>query len=183
MRTGNRNFALRTRGHGILALIMITFVSAGNAFSQEPPPDDAAPPPMKILSKGERAQLDSQEEPKRRVELALTLMNDRLRRAEEQKSVEEFKRMYDELGGFHALMDNTLEFLLRENRRTGKALGFFKKYELGLRSFAPRIELIRRDLPSEYDPYVKSLAKYLRDARSRAIEPFYGDTVVPNKRT
>ena len=52
-----------------------------------------------------------------------------------------------------------------------------------LRGFAPRLGLLRREIPAEYDYYVRVLIKYLRDARSKAIEPLFGDTVVPNRRT
>jgi hypothetical protein len=41
---------------------------------------------------------------------------------------------------------------------------------------------MRRDLPIQYEPYVKSLIKYVEDTREKAIEPFYGNTVVPNMR-
>ena len=163
---------------GIAALALILSASA---LAQAPAFDEIAPPPTKLLSKSERNQLKSTAEPKDRIELALALMDGRVKKAEELKAGENFDEMYIELGGFHALVDDTLTFLNREVRQRGKVLKFFKKYEIGLRTFAPRLELIRRDLPSRYDPYVLQLLRHLRDARSRAIEPFYGDTVLPDK--
>ena len=43
--------------------------------------------------------------------------------------------------------------------------------------------LIRREIPVEYDPYLKSLIRYLRDARTKAVEPLFADTVVPSRQT
>ena len=143
--------------------------------------DEPAPPPLRKISQGERTQLDSQSESKRRIEIALQLMDSRMKKAEDDKAAENFEAMFLELGGFHGLMDNTLDYLTRENRRTGKAFNYFKKYELGLRTFTPRLELVRRDIPVRSEPYIMRLLRYLRDARTKAIEPFFGDTVVPNK--
>ena len=86
--------------------------------------------------------------------------------------------MFDELGGFHALVDKTLDFLDHNDTGGGKVLNNFKRMEMSLRAFLPRLELIRRDLPEKYEFYVRDLAKYVRKARARAIEPLFGDTVV-----
>jgi hypothetical protein len=47
-----------------------------------------------------------------------------------------------------------------------------------LRSYTPRLELIRRDLPIKYEYYVRVLIKVLREARARAIDPLFDDTVL-----
>lgn len=52
--------------------------------------------------------------------------------------------------------------------------------EISLRKFLTRIELIRRDLPIKYEKYVRRLAIYVREARSRAVEQLFDDTVIPN---
>ncbi|MEK7855704.1 MAG: hypothetical protein AAB288_06415, partial [Acidobacteriota bacterium] len=65
----------------------------------------------------------------------------------------------------------------------GKVLNNFKRLEIGLRQFRPRLELIRRGIPSEYEPYLRSLIQYVRDARAKAVEPLFGDSVVPRVRT
>lgn len=165
----------------VIALSIMLFSTTTATYAQSSQTDDLAPPPMRLVSKGERSQLDASIDPKRRVELALMLMAGRMKRAETLKAGEDFENMFLELGGFHGLMDNTLDYLERENRRRGKVLNYFKKYEMGLRGFTPRLELIRRDLPTRYEPYIKTLLRYLRDARSKAIEPFYGDSVVSRR--
>lgn len=168
-------------------LLGIAFCVAFTALAQPPQEEEefdpnAAPPPVKVLSASERGQLDSKQDLKDRTKLALALMSSRLSKAEELNAKSEFSEMYSELGSFHALMDDTLEFLESAPRKD-KTLDNLKRFEMTLRSFAPRLGLIRRELPSEYDHYVKSLIRYLRDARSKAIEPLFGDSVVPQKRT
>ena len=135
------------------------------------------------MSKGEHDQLVGKTDVKDRTKLALELMNSRLLRAEEFNTKGDFAHMYNELGGFHALMDDTLDFLYDSSKGRDGVLNNFKRFEMGLRVFAPRIGVIRREIPIEYDPYLKSLLRYLRDARSKAIEPLFADSVVPNRRT
>ena len=110
-------------------------------------------------------------------------MDVRLTRAEEFNAKGDFTRMYNELGGFHALMDDTLEFLYGSSKNRDSVLNNFKRFELGLRKFGPRIGVMRREIPIEYDPYLKSLVRYLRDARSKAVEPLFADTVVPDRQS
>jgi hypothetical protein len=162
-------------------LIFGLSVSASSLEAQEVLPD-TAPPPLKILSKSEKAQLADKPELKDHTSLALLLMESRLRSAERYRSDENYSLMYDELGGFHALMDNTLDFLLRSSGQGGKSLNSLKKFEIGLRAYMPRIETLRREAPSNFEPYLKILLKYISDAREKAITPFFGDSVIPNIR-
>jgi hypothetical protein len=53
---------------------------------------------------------------------------------------------------------------------------------MGLRQFRPRLELIRRDIPVKYEAYVRNLIIYLREARAKAVEPFFSDTIVPRNK-
>jgi len=146
--------------------------------AQEDEQRDTAPPPLKIVSKEETRQLNAETDIKKRTKLALDLMEIRLKKAEELNSQERFAEMFDELGGFHALVDKILDFLNRNDNGSGKVLNNFKRVEMSLRAFLPRLELIRRDLPEKYEFYVRDLAKSVRNARARAIEPLFGDTVV-----
>ena len=168
-------------GAGALAHIFlvgtILFLAAAGAAQEI---EDAAPPPLKMIPRDTKVLLTAERQPKSRTNLALELMNTSLVRAEELDSKDQFVDMYRELGTFHAIMDDTLNFLY--GRTDDGVLKNFKKFEMGLRSFAPRLEVMRRDLPVQYEPYVKSLIKYVRDTREKAIEPFYGNTVVPNTR-
>ena len=135
-------------------------------------------PPLKLLSKEEKSALDAQTDVKKRTVLTLELMETRLANAEAFKAKEDYRAMFEELGGFHALMDNTLDFLNRKDANSGKVLNNFKRIELSLRKYINRLELIRRDLPPEYEPYVRRLVKYVREARTKAVEPLFGETVL-----
>jgi hypothetical protein len=163
----------------VFALISIFLLAllSGYAFSQDPS-DDPAPPPLKLLSKTERTQLSEKTELKDRANLALQLMEARLKAAEKFRTDENYSLMYDELGGFHALMDNTLDFLLHNGSNEGRRLSSLKKFEIGLREFVPRVEAIRREAPVSFEPYVENLLKYISDAREKAIQPFFGNTVI-----
>jgi hypothetical protein len=143
-------------------------------------PADAAPPPIKMLSKSEKLDLNSRTDPKGRTELALELMDKRLKSAEKLRVDENYSLMYAELGGFHALMDDNLSFLLRSNSKEGKQLNSLKKFEIGLRTFVSRLESVRRDLPSNFDPYLKMLLKSIDEAREKAMAPFFSNTVISN---
>jgi len=109
-------------------------------------------------------------------------MDARLLNAESLNAREDYGEMFNELGRFHALVDNTLNFLNRKNSDSGKVLNNFKRIELSLRKYITRLELIRRDLPVKYEFYVRTLIKYIRDARTKAVEPLFDDTVVPENK-
>lgn len=160
----------------LLSLFVFCFTDA----SAQEEPKDSAPPPLKILFKEEKTQLEGEENIKKRTKLALELMEARLKKAEELNSQNSYNAMFTELGGFHALMDNTLNFLNRNDNGGGKVLNNYKRMELSLRSFIARLEVIRRELPLKYEFYVRGLIKKVRDARTKAVEPLFDDSVVPN---
>lgn len=164
-----------------LALILLsTFLTFG-ASAQEIP-DDAEPPPLKVISKEEREKLFTETKLKDRTKLSLELMDLRLQNAEQLLTEKKFPEMFKELGRFHALVDNGLAFLRRNDTGRGKVLDSFKRLDIGLRAFLPRLELIRRDLPPNYEFYVRTLIKDVREARSNAVDPLFGNTVLPKPR-
>ena len=159
-------------------LFTFTFSICSSVNAQDSPQKEF-PPPLKILAKEEKSSLEAQTDVKKRTVLSLELMDMRLLKAEGYNSKEEYRQMFNELGGFHALMDNTLTFLSKNNSNNGKVLNNYKRIELSLRKYITRLELIRRDLPLEYEPYVRRLAQYVREARTKAVEPLFGETVLP----
>lgn len=145
---------------------------------------ETAPPPLKVFSKTERKQLEAEKDAKERTKLALELIEARLVKAETLYTAEQYQEMFTELGAFHALVDNALEFLNARNAGdSNKILYNFKRIELSLRKHITRLEIIRRDLPLKFEQYVRRLVKDIRDARSRAIEPLFDDTVLPDKKS
>jgi hypothetical protein len=169
----------RSAIHFICVVFVFLFIAAAapSAFGQDADDVDSALPPLKFMSDGERKQLDAESDIKDRTRLALDLMDRRLTNAETNFAKADYEQMYKELGSFNALMDDTLQFLDIQYRRSkrGKVLDNYKRFEIGLRRLAPRIQLLRRELPIEYDPYVKNLVRYVRDAREKAVEPFFGN--------
>jgi hypothetical protein len=161
-----------------LFVFCLTTVSKAQDTAGQDLPPDMEPPPIKVISKDEKKQLEEERDFKKRTVLALELMDSRLNKAEEANSKKEFKEMFNQLGRFHAIVDNTLRFLNRNNNDSRKILNNFKRFEIGLRKLLPRIELIRREVPQRYQFYVMSLIKNVRDARSKAVEPFFADSVV-----
>jgi hypothetical protein len=161
---------------------LITVASGVVAFAQNVIEDDIAPPPLRIMSPDEKNKLAAEGDVKRRTKLALELMDLRLKQAETLDASDNHEGMFLELGGFHGLMDNMMQFLNQSDKDSGKVLNNFKRFEIGLREFTPRLELIRRDLPIKYEQYVRSLIKNLRAARTKAVESLFDDSVVPNKK-
>jgi hypothetical protein len=150
------------------------------AAAQDDPPD-LAPPPVKVVSREEMTRLNAEGgDIKDRTKLVLELMNVRLTSAERLRAGEDFDGVFRELGYFHGLMDNGIDFLQKHNNGTGKILDNFKRLEIGLRAFMPRLEMVRRELPLRYEDYVRKLIKFVRDARTKATEPLFSDKIVKN---
>jgi len=160
-------------GSAVLAFILSLLFVSGTCAQ-----DDPAPPPIKMLSKTERQQLKDEVKPKDHTNLALGLMEARLRSAEKFSADENYSLMYAELGGFEALMDNALNFLLKAPQGEGKQLDNLKRLEIGLRKFVPRLETIRRDVPLNFDPYLRTVILDISNAREKAMQPFFSDSVV-----
>jgi hypothetical protein len=178
LKTSNRKRIFFAFSLFIFHISLFTFVNAQPPVEE---PKDAEPPPLKLLSKSEKTQLGAATEIKDRTTLAIALMDARLKLAEDLGAKEAYADMFVELGGFHALMDNTLNFLNRNDDGSRRVLNNFKKFEISLRGFLSRIENIRRELPLKYEFYVRGLVKNVRDARTRAVEPLFDTTAVPVK--
>lgn len=167
-------------GYVFIGLLVLTFnLSFYTATSAQDDQLEAAPPPLKIISKDELTRLNAKTDLKDRTKLSLEMMNLRLTAAEKLSAAKNFEGMYLELGFFHALMDDALGFLNKRDDGRGKVLDNFKRLEISLRGMAPRIEVIRRDLPLRYDPYVRKLMGYLRSVRAQATDSLFSDSVLP----
>lgn len=139
---------------------------------------DTAPPPLRTVTKDERRALDATLDVKARTKLALEYMNEHITASETLNEKHEYDAMYTELGGFHGLLDNTLMFLTKGDKTSGKVLDNLKRFEIGLRGFMPRLEVIHRELPFRYEEYVRKLIVYVRNARTKALDPLFSDTVI-----
>ena len=158
----------------------VLFCVSVNA-QEEQIPANIAPPPVKFISKEEKSVLAGSTDVKDRTKLAIDFMEARLKKAETLNTSESYNDLLNELGSFTALMDDTLKFLNRNDDGRGKVMTTFKRFEMALRTFTPRLELIRRELPDKFEYHVRTLLRSVRDARSKAIEPFFSTTVVNDK--
>ena len=148
---------------------------------EDDPPADVAVPPLKFLSSDEKKLLEGEKDIKKRTKLSLEFMEARIIKSEKLLVDNSFKDSLNELGGFHAVLDNELDYLVKQNDRSNKFDNFFKNFEIYLRKQVPRLESIRREMPIKYGYYVGKIMKAVREARAKAVEPLFDDTVVPNK--
>ncbi|HEX9960831.1 MAG TPA: hypothetical protein VGB00_07860 [Pyrinomonadaceae bacterium] len=165
-----------------LAFCLLTFAFCFPASALAQPEEiEIAPPPLKSLSKEEKQQLDAEQNVKKYTQLALSLMEARLKTAETLLNENNYREALNTLGGFQILLESTLTFLSRNNSESDKVQYNFKRFELTLRGQTPRLEVMRRAMPSRYAYHVQKLIRVVRDARTKAIEPLFDDTVVPQK--
>jgi len=161
-------------------VVLFSIFLAANMSVRAQVDDTTAPPPLRMISKEDRNKLDAKSSPKDRTKLSLEMMETRLAAAEKLNSDKNFRHAYGELGIFNGLLNDLLGYLERTNNRGTKVLDEFKRMEIALRRFGSRIEGIRRELPFEFDEYVKDLLQEVRNARSRAVEHFFDKTVSPD---
>jgi hypothetical protein len=163
-------------------LVLLLFFSAVFSFTANAQENttitDIVPPPLALISKGETEQLNAEADMKKRTELALELMAHRLKKAETFSNEKKYQESLDELGGFQAIMRDALKYLQRSNTGNKKVLSNFKRFEINLRGFVPRLELVRRVMPQKFGFHVVQLMKSVRKARSNAVEPLFDDNVV-----
>lgn len=167
----------------LMVIYSIQLICSNVIIAQEEPPPDVAPPPLMFVSKDEKKQLDSENDIKKRVKVSFGLMDARLLKAEKLKTEENFRDSLNELAGFQAILDNTLTYLFKNDTGGDKIDKRFIDFEIYLRKQIPRLEIIRREMPVKYGYYVGKLMKVVREARAKAVEPLFSDSVVPKAKT
>lgn len=168
----------KCRIYFLLFILLLTGLSILGQETDDMPPD-VVPPPIKILSKEEKTTLESQgNNIKKRTKVSLELMDARIERAEKSQVGSDFKQTLDELAGFNAILDNTLSFLIKTD--SGRSDRSFINFEIYLRKQIPRLEAIRREMPFKYGYHVGKIMRSVREARSKAVEPIFDDSVIPN---
>jgi hypothetical protein len=159
-------------------LVFIFLTQPNLAQTEDEMPNDVAPPPIKILTKDEKTTLEAQgSNIKKRTKVSLELMDARIEKAEKSKVSSDFQQSLEELAGFNAILDNTLSFLIKTD--AGKSDRSFINFEIYLRKQIPRLETIRREMPHKFGYHVGRIMKAVRDARAKAVEPIFEDTVLP----
>lgn len=172
--------------HNLIISLFLLLSIAATAFGQEPVTpfeDDDVPPPTIALSKTEAAQLKTEIDLKERTILCLQFANSRLQQAETLTTNADFQNALSELGGYQAVIDDSLSYLKNLKNDSKKVRDNVKRLEIALRGHAPRLETIRRSTPFQYALRLKPILNFAREARSRALNLFFSDTVVPGNIT
>lgn len=179
----NRQFLVRKFLMSAVFLLISACCFQLAAFAQDDDePKDLVPPSPKVFSTDEKKQLEAVSDIKKRTELALDFMETRLKKAETSTNEENYRAALDALAGFHALLEDSMKFLARNNNESRKVLNSFKTVEIILRKQTPRLETVRRGMPYKYGWYVRKLIRAVREARSKAVEPLFDDTVIPGNK-
>ena len=167
-------------------LVTFAFVPSARAQDEKPAPQPTpltAPPPLKLIPKEERAQLDQTREPKDRLKRTLELAVAHLTRAEQLTNQTEYEKAQEEVGMYHALIENSLEVLGALKRDSGKTRDLYKRLELALRAHGPRLTAMRRVTPIDFAVWIKQVEDFARDGRTEALNSFYGHTVLREQKS
>ena len=164
------------------AALLACLCSAAYAQDAAPTPrDDAAPPPMRYLPNAERAQLSAARDLKARTKLSIELADARLSSADAHVAADRFDAATLDLGVYEALVKDAIAALQQSGKITNKTRDLFKRVELALRAHVPRLETLRRSLPSQHAVHAQATLDFVRDARTDALQAFFDDTVIPDR--
>ena len=159
------------------SVVLLCAAFALPAQAQDDEPLDA-PPPLQVASRADVTRLRAVGDKKDRAKLAIAILNEHLTEAESLSDKGDNDSMFTSLGRFAGLMDHALRDLLRYDAQGRQPLDGLKRYDLGLRPFLVRLEILRRKVPYTHEYYIKLVMKQLQDAREKALEPLFGDTVI-----
>ena len=177
-----------TRRRFVIAapLLLLAFVFMPAVYAQESEPQATpqptpltAPPPFKMIVKEESSALDAAaKDASKRLKLTIEFADGHLTRAEQHTSRENYEAASTEVGMYHALVENALQFLATFRRDTNKTRDLYKRLELALRADGPRLTAMRRTTPLEFAVWIKKVEDFARESRTEALNSFYGHTVV-----
>lgn len=147
--------------------------------AQRPTPD-AAPPPIRYLPGETRAQLDAAgRDLKKRTRLSVELAEARLVSAAAHTEADRFNAATLELGVYEAIVADAIAFVRQNSKSVGKSRDHFKRLEIALRAHVPRLETLRRSLPSQHALHVQATLDFVRDARAEMLDAFFDNNIVP----
>lgn len=169
----------------LLAFVFSTAVNAQESQPQPQPTPLTAPPPFKMIVREERTAIESAaRDPQRRLKMTIEFADNHLLIAEQHTARENYEAASTEVGMYHALIENALQFLSTFKRDSNKTRDLYKRLELALRADGPRLTAMRRTTPLEFAVWIKQVEDYARQGRTEALNSFYGHTVVkPDKTT
>jgi len=162
----------------LLAFVFVPAVCAQDGQPQPQPTPLTAPPPFKTILKEERARIEQTNDAGKRLRLTIELAVAHLGQAEQQTTQTNYDAASAEVGMYHALIENALEFLSTFKRDSNKTRDLYKRLELALRDHGPRLTAMRRTTPLEFAVWIKKVEDFAREGRTEALNSFYGHTVV-----
>jgi hypothetical protein len=140
---------------------------------------DQSAPPRTYIPDDARAQLAGAKSVKDRVKVSLRLAEGQLQLADGHTVAGRYIEAGNQLGIYQAIVEDLLTNTRRHADAEGKRMrDTFKRIEMSLRSHVPRLETMRRTTPSEEAVHIRTCIEFVRDARTRALESFYDDTVL-----
>ncbi len=170
---------LKTLGMTVLLSLVLTFSSFAQETTQTDEDELPLPPPPKVLSKEEKIEVDAAIGVKERTQLCVKLAEAHLLKAEQLTEASQFDEVLSQIGGYQAIIDNTVNFLQQKSvSENSRVRDNFRRLETMIRLQIPRLEMIRRTTPALYSVHVKNALDFARDARTTALESFYSDTVL-----
>lgn len=167
--------------HGSILFLQFASLCAltASALGQKPrSPELPAPPPMRFVSHNERSQLIAESNPKSRLKATITLAEEHLARAESLTEARKFDAASAEIGCYLGLINDIRDFMNRMDVNKGSTRDLFRHFEIAVRAHLPRFAVMRRSTPVEYALHIKDAEEYIKDARSAALDSFYGQSVL-----
>jgi hypothetical protein len=167
--------------HGSILFLQIASVCAiaTNALGQQPrSPEMPSPPPMRFVSRSERTQISAESSPKSRLKATMILAEDHLAKAEALTESKKFDAASVEVGCYLGLLNDLRDFMNAMDPAKGSTRDLFRHFEIGVRAHLPRFAVMRRTTPVEYALHIKDAEEYIKDARSAALDSFYGQSVL-----
>lgn len=176
----HRRFALSAPLLLLFALVCAPSISAQDEQPQPTPQPTplTAPPPFKTILKEERAQIEQTRDAGKRLKMTIDFSAIHLTNAEQQTTQANYDSAAAEVGMYHALIENALEYLKTFKRDSNKTRDLYKRLELALRGHGPRLTNMRRTTPLEFAVWLKKVEDFAREGRTEALNSFYGHTVV-----
>jgi hypothetical protein len=162
----------------VLACVALACAEARGQDAATRLQEDGPPPPMRYIPEELRAQLSAARDLKAHTRLSLELAEAQIARANDHTAADRFEDATRELGIYEAIIRDAVSFIHKSGPVDNKRRDQYKRIELALRSHVPRIETIRRNLPSQNAVYAKATLDYIRGLRTEALNAFYDDTVL-----
>jgi hypothetical protein len=147
-------------------------------FAQPVTPQLPTPPPMRFVARDDRSQLATSKDAKARVRLTIELADARLAHMESLTSHKEFEKASEVLGTYLGLIEDAMRFIGDMPREKNNTRDLYRRLDIALRAQIPRLAVMRRDTPSDYAIHLKTAEEFARNARTEALESFYGHTVL-----